>query len=1132
MATASSDVDTLDQVRRLGETVRAFTAELPGDEDDVTDLVEPRPAPVPGQTPDEPVQVPVETDFLSEYEEDDEDLVPPRRHRVTAVLVAHDGARWLPGALTALARSTRLPERIVAVDTGSTDATPSLLGKAVDADLVDRVLSLPADTSFGAAVVAGLAAGSGTVQPSDPDVVRWVWLLHDDCAPAPAALAELLRAADRDRTAEVFGPKVRGWTNPDELVECGVTVARSGNRVTGLERHELDQGQHDGDRDVLAVGSAGMLVRRDVWDELGGFDPSLPLFRDDLDFCWRAHRSGRRVVVATDAVLHHREAVTHGRRPVAAGSPRHPDRPRRLARSASIHVMRAHAPGWRRPLVTARLLVGTILRALALLLAKAPDEARDEWGAFRDAACDRSALTASRARVAASALLPTSVPDADVRRLLAPRGLQARHALATVADLVAGREGQDATRSVLDSTPDDPDGWYAEDRRPSRLRRLVARPGLLLVLALVAVTLVGVRGLLGEGVLLGGALVPAPEGAGDLWNAYLTAWHEVGTGSAADSPAWLLPLTALAGLLRGSATSAVDLLLLMAVPLAGLTSYLALRGVSRSVWPRLWAAAAYATLPAVTGAVSDGRIGSVATIVLLPWLARSCARLVGVGRPGTWRRAFGTALLLAVVMSFTPVVWLVAVPLAVLAGATVVRDLAGRLRLLVTVLTPVALLVPWSFRVVREPALLWLEPGLVGPVDRNLVPLDLVLLRPGGPGSTPLWLGIGIVLAGLVALTLRGGRRYVVAAWAVGFAGLAVGVLQSTLRVTPSALSEPVTPWPGAATTIWAGALIVCAVLVADRVPSVLAGRDFGWRQPATVGLTALLIAAPAVSAVLLTLGVDGPLHRGSRDVVPAFVAASMRSNERPRAIVLQRLPDGVLGYDLLAAPEPQLGDVDVAPPVTLYTEIDRLVARLAAGIGADEVEGLADHGVRFVVLGDAARTDDALVESLDSQRGLRRLSSRSGDFLWELVPVSGRAMVVAQVSVGAVEVRRAAIVRTVGGDVRTVTAIDTRVGVGAPGRHLLLAEAADDRWLWTIGGEPVTPISPQADGVDDPSLQQATLPTTATAVEASFVAPSRTRWLWAQAILAGVVVVLALPSRRREVESDDDAVDETLVPA
>ena len=85
----------------------------------------------------------------------------------------------------------------------------------------------------------------------------------------------------------------------------------------GIEPGEIDQGQHDHNRAVLAVGSAGMLVRRDAWDRLGGFDTGLKLFRDDVDFCWRAQGAGYRVQVVTDAVLYHRELSAGG-----AGTPR------------------------------------------------------------------------------------------------------------------------------------------------------------------------------------------------------------------------------------------------------------------------------------------------------------------------------------------------------------------------------------------------------------------------------------------------------------------------------------------------------------------------------------------------------------------------------------------------------------------------------------------------------------------------------------------------------------------------------------------------------------------------------------------------------------------------------------------
>src|SRR5512135_1068320 len=69
--------------------------------------------------------------------------------RVTALLVAHDGERWLPETLEALAAQERPPQLVLAVDTGSTDSTPQLLAAALGSS---AVLTLPRETGFGAAV--------------------------------------------------------------------------------------------------------------------------------------------------------------------------------------------------------------------------------------------------------------------------------------------------------------------------------------------------------------------------------------------------------------------------------------------------------------------------------------------------------------------------------------------------------------------------------------------------------------------------------------------------------------------------------------------------------------------------------------------------------------------------------------------------------------------------------------------------------------------------------------------------------------------------------------------------------------------------------------------------------------------
>src|SRR5437763_4866343 len=114
------------------------------------------------------------------------------RHVVTAVVVLHDGARWLPDVITGLHAQLRPPQRVVAVDTGSTDTGPALARSAFGDS---SVVSAPRDAGFGTAVQLALDALAGapalpTARRDSGEIVEWIWLLHDDCAPEPTALTQ------------------------------------------------------------------------------------------------------------------------------------------------------------------------------------------------------------------------------------------------------------------------------------------------------------------------------------------------------------------------------------------------------------------------------------------------------------------------------------------------------------------------------------------------------------------------------------------------------------------------------------------------------------------------------------------------------------------------------------------------------------------------------------------------------------------------------------------------------------------------------------------------------------------------------------------------------------------------------
>ena len=185
---------------------------------------------------------------------------------------------------------------------------PARRGRLLGGSGPDRLVLdvVHGSTSYPAAVRHGL----GLAPATGPD--EWVWLLHDDSNPEPTALAELLAAAEAHPDAAILGPKLREWPSLRRLLEVGLTITGTGRRETGLERGEYDQGQHDEVREVLAVNTAGMLVRREVLESLGGLDEDLPIFGNDIDFGWRAALAGHRTIVVPQAVVFHAEAAHRG----------------------------------------------------------------------------------------------------------------------------------------------------------------------------------------------------------------------------------------------------------------------------------------------------------------------------------------------------------------------------------------------------------------------------------------------------------------------------------------------------------------------------------------------------------------------------------------------------------------------------------------------------------------------------------------------------------------------------------------------------------------------------------------------------------------------------------------------------
>lgn len=472
--------------------------------------------------------------------------------------------------------------------------------------------------------------------PEMPEHQVWFWLLHDDSAPAEDCLERLLTAATNARSVGIVGPKQVGWDNPELLLEVGLRATASARRANDIVPGEVDQGQHDDRSDVLAVGTAGALIDRAVWEEIGGIAPWLGPFGDGLELSRAARLAGYRVIVEPTAVIRHRRASYQGlRRPASVSHssdapPRtdaeaievalpepDPERSFRARRSAQLTNWAAFSTRPIGLLLTWFVILG-LMRFVWRLASKAPALARDELGAALAVAGRGRRIKAARRRLAQH----TKVPASALGRLYATA--------AEIRGVRRDRSRQERERRARAAAPSELE--LRELAALARSRRRTLSAVMVLVLAL---STYGLSRLLLTRSITGGALPLFSGGWRQMWDSAWSTWIATADGYPGGVTPLLgiLAIPAALGRLVGLETSAlISALVLLAVPLAALGAWFAAGTMTRKVVLRAWAALVWALSPSLLLALGQGRLGALLVHLVLPWALLALARAVGADR--------------------------------------------------------------------------------------------------------------------------------------------------------------------------------------------------------------------------------------------------------------------------------------------------------------------------------------------------------------------------------------------------------------------------------------------------------------------------------------------------------------------
>jgi GT2 family glycosyltransferase len=759
----------------------------------------------------------------------------PSAPPVVAVVVVHDPGDWFDGTLEAFARqdypNLRMLFLVVAEESAVLDAPERDGDGDGGAEAVEQRIQdvLPGSFVRRVGVNVGFAAAANEVLRLVEGDNGLFLICHDDVAPEPDALRIMVEELYRSNAGAV-GPKLVEWADPNVLQVVGLGMDRFGEIDPVIEPGEVDQEQHDGVRDVFVLPSAYLLVRADLFRELGGFDPSIDFHGEDAELCWRIHHSGARVVVVPSARVRHRGEL-HLRRPDL-----------RHGLLQARHRMRSVATLTGASRLPGRSIEMVLLTLTELVVGLFTARFGQAWNSLRALVglVPRTPVLLARRRQVKPL---RRVPEREVY------SLQERGS-ARLNSYLRSRE----TATYVGS------GVQIRRWRQSATAPVVAW------IAVIVGLVIGARSIIESGLPPVGEFLAFPDSPRRLLETFVSAWNPNGAGATSPNPTGWATLSGLSvftlfhmGLLQTA--------LVLGLVLVGAAGAWRLAAVFPSTRARIAALFVYSLSPLVSGAMFGGRLTVLVVYAATPWVLHLVRRAAGVETadplsadldvadgvidldPGVrLRRTLTAALVLAVAVAFAPVM----LPMAVL--LTVVFAL-GTLLARGAVTTAA-----WSFvagigaavgaAVLNLPWVTsWTWAGIVGAPPVGEAGLGLASLASFEIGRTDFTaLALALYLPVIAAVLLARAWRLT---WAIRsallvlvFGALAVFADQGGLPIDA--------PEAGVLLVPVALGLAISAAAAIAAFDLDVRGGTFGWRQPLGIlsSIAVVVGVAPGLAAL------------------------------------------------------------------------------------------------------------------------------------------------------------------------------------------------------------------------------------------------------------------------------------------
>jgi N-acetylglucosaminyl-diphospho-decaprenol L-rhamnosyltransferase len=225
-------------------------------------------------------------------------------HDVCAIVVSHNGKRWLDTALSSLyAHSGEIDLDVVVVDNGDDGSAAYVEGRFPEA----RTLRCE-NRGFGHANNRGLETADA----------RYVLFLNPDTEFLSGRLEQMVAAFDQRpelglagvrqlRDDDSLAPSIRRFPSRSNALAEALGVERFGAARRRFGERELDLASYERETPCDWTSGSFMFVRGEALEDVGWFDERFFLFSEETDLCWRLKESGWEIVHMPDLTIRHYE---------------------------------------------------------------------------------------------------------------------------------------------------------------------------------------------------------------------------------------------------------------------------------------------------------------------------------------------------------------------------------------------------------------------------------------------------------------------------------------------------------------------------------------------------------------------------------------------------------------------------------------------------------------------------------------------------------------------------------------------------------------------------------------------------------------------------------------------------------